>query len=382
MIERESKQVDKKFVACKEVFVPKPPVELEGKDKKSVRIEEQRKVLLKKAEDKMNDQNRAQNHNSIDSGLRKKVIDKENEELMEEKKRQQELSDIQKSKYADMVRAQCEDDMRNDLEICCKKQLENRMAADSWINEMREKDQQKLKEKLEKQKGSERRRTLEAQYREEDKQEALQKAHKNRIKTKNHLEEIARVEYHKERRAEMSRAEVERVNRDWMEIDLRNLQRKREQANRRSAHRTDLWKIVEPLKKEQATTTAPREQRIPRDIEATLKRLEQQDLKEKAAAQQAIATERQRQIQDKKLRQEAEHERNLNWFQFNMERDKIHLELDNMKAKKAREDRVAMDKCNEIYGAQKRAHLLAQKKEDERWGTPAGRAGYFSMFKL
>ncbi|KAK1876803.1 Laminin subunit beta-4 [Dissostichus eleginoides] len=380
MIESESKEAEaEKLLAQEEVFLPKPPVKLEGKeDKKSVRktvtmevssrrnvykerkilqAQEERKLLLKTAGDKMNDQK----HNRLDSGQIKKLLDQDNDVIIQAKERKQKVSEMKDRKYEELIKAEREEAKKKDEEIIRKKKSENREAADSWINEIREREQLRIIQKLEKKKGAESILKVDVQFKEEQKKDALEQAAANMRNSQNHLEEMARIQSNRERKAEASRTVDEIVNRDRKEIDLRNLRRREQEI----LSRNTVGKIVEPLKKAQAL----REDRPPKEMETKLKRLQLEERGEKAATMKSINEDRQRQMQEREQKKEAERQRDFNWFQSGFESDKLALALEELKAKKSREDRIAVDKCNEMIGERKRARLIEQQREASRWGT-------------
>ncbi|KAK2832744.1 hypothetical protein Q5P01_016633 [Channa striata] len=297
----------------------------------------------------------------INRMLQMTSVQDENEALIQLKEEKQKVADEQKRQYEEEMRSVQAEAVKQKQEKANVKQLSSQALATYWVEQMREKQQQREKQmRQEKEEGERNRRLAELQVQEELRNQAQLQAESKKKCSKNLQEHISCGKLQREMEAHKLDVEEEKRKRVELYLEDKIQQKRKEQAEKFRNHQLLIENVSDKLAvklKEQATATARKEeqtlfQTLVKHDAALAK--QQKDKEEKRAAMvKSIAAHRERTIQEKILKEQAEQKSSLDWFEAQKESNRLFHQKQIQKAQKAREDRIKCREDNSILMAEK-----------------------------
>ncbi|XP_044053220.1 coiled-coil domain-containing protein 173-like [Siniperca chuatsi] len=306
------------------------------------------------------------------SALLTTYVQKENEAVMEFNREKQRTAEERTRQYEEEMRSRENKALRQEQDKARQRQLYNQAVADHHIEQMKANKQLREEERQQEKEERDRLRGLDELHAQELRHQAEIKAESKKSCLKYHLEAISSADLNREREAQKLKTEEEERKRVRLDIEGKQKQRKNDQAAKFRKHQilkeivTD--KLAVRMKEQAASTTLREEAKLSKEVaeqDAQVAK-QQKDKEEKRAAMlRSISAYRETKIQEKKQKENAEQQSNLDWFQARKQSDRLFLEEEKQKAKRARENKIKCRVANVTLMAENRAILDRLKKEEQ-----------------
>ncbi|KAF3699519.1 hypothetical protein EXN66_Car015206 [Channa argus] len=305
-------------------------------------------------------------------------VQEETEALIRLKQEKQKVVEEQKRQYEEETRYVQEEAVKQKQEKAHLKKLSNQTLAAYWVEQMREKQQLREKQmQQEKEEGDQIRCLAELNVQEELRNQELQAQSKKKYFS-NIQENIFCRKL--ERKMEAQKLDIEEEKRKQAQFDLeyKIQQRQRLQAEKSRHHQLLIEnvrdKLAVRLKEQAATITRKEEESLAQTLakwDALQAKKEKEEKENRAAMVKSIASHKERAIQEKTLKEQADRKSKIDWLEAQNEADRLFHQKQSQKAQRAREARIKCREDNDILTAEK---LKRDKHEavERRTEQPAG----------
>ncbi|XP_068443304.1 trichohyalin-like [Clinocottus analis] len=291
--------------------------------------------------------------------LERRHMDRENKMMVDLRIRKQKMIEEEEDRRALREgRSTLEALLRRDQERDFQTKLCRNALAGQHLMQMKEKALQKAQEKG--QKDLDMSKNLYDLYVQEQRRQEEQKPLLIEAERKKCLEDISRINFYTKEQAEKRRTEEEEAELVRIEMEEKLLQRKMEEGVRSRRQMLTSQIVSEKLmslKMKEAAVKAERDERCL--VNGLAKRQAEQQKQQKETAEknakviQSISAHREKMIQERAQREEAERQGNVDWLQAQKEADRSFLEENKLKAQRTKEQKIQLQKFNKFMEAEK-----------------------------
>ncbi|XP_067345211.1 trichohyalin-like [Channa argus] len=290
-------------------------------------------------------------------------------DLQQDPMLQKRIAQEQKRQSDEEMRSRQEEYVRQEQEKPRLKQLSNQALSAHQAKQFKENQEIREKQMQQKRKGERNQQRGELNAKEGPRNQA-RKRELRKVFSKHKLEDVSNKKL--QRGMKVSKQDLKEKQRLQCQIDLEN--KIQQKQNDQVEKFRNLQLLIEngTDKLETASCSLTAKVQKTEDViscalakqDALVAKQEKDEEEKRAAMIQSIAAHRERVIQERKQKEQAERKSNLDWLEAQKEADRQFRQDEALKAQRAREAAIECEKVNKILIAQQRAYAEKLKREE------------------
>ncbi|KAK2820962.1 hypothetical protein Q5P01_023921 [Channa striata] len=306
--------------------------------------------------------------------LHNRYVLKENEALIELHQEKKRLVQEQKRQYEEQIRSKQEEYVKQKKEKARLKQLSNQALAAYRAKQIRENQEIREQQMPQVKEVGERIRWRLSDFyaQEELRNQAQRQVESRKIDFKYQMGDPSNKSLQREMEASKLDLKAEKKLRGQFDLEHKIQQKQNERAEKFRNHQLLIEnvrdKLVVRLKEQAAAKARKEEEIISRALakqDALMLKKKKEEEEKRSAMIKSIAAYRERVIQERKQKDQAERKSNLEWMEAQKEAARRFHQEKAQKAQRAREIAIECRKVNDILIAQQRAYAEKLKREED-----------------